>query len=133
MHTQLHAPAAKRTFTDIPTTRKVETIAGWLSEKKAQELLALDFSKEHLLSEAAIIVTATSPRHAQGLADFVLEESRKERLEFLSMEGYTAAEWILLDLNDVVVHIFQPQARDLYRLDDLWPSAGILADNRKES
>ena len=132
MPTQLKTTAANRKFVDIPTVRKVETIIAWLTEKKALDLLALDLSKEHLLSEAVVIVTATSPRHAQGLADFVLEECRRQKMEYLRTEGYTAAQWILLDLNDVVVHIFQPSARDLYRLDDLWPSAGILADNRKE-
>ena len=132
MPTQLLATAAKRKFTDIPTAHKVGNIINWLSEKKAQDLLALDLSKEHLLSEAVIIVTAASPRHAQGLADFILEECRREKMEYLRMEGYATAQWILLDLNDVVVLIFQPQARDLYRLDDLWPSAGIFADDRKE-
>jgi ribosome-associated protein len=48
------------------------------------------------------------------------------------VEGYTAAQWILLDLNDVVVHIFQAPARDFYRLDDLWPAVPILADDRKD-
>ena len=132
MQIQIQAPAEQRKFAEITTTRKVEVVVQWLLDKKALDLLALDLSKEHLLSEAAIIVTATSPRHAQGLADYVLEECRGAKIEYLRMEGYTASQWILLDLNDVVVHIFQPDARNLYRLDDLWPAATILADTRKE-
>lgn len=132
MQTQLDAPAKERKFVEISTAEKVKTLVRWLTEKKAADLLALDLSGEHLLCEAVILVTGTSLRHAKGLADFVLEECRKEKIEFLRMEGYSTAQWILLDLNDVVIHIFQPETRDLYRLDDLWPSADILADSRKE-
>lgn len=132
MQTQLDAPARERKFVEIPTAEKVAILVRWLTEKKAVDLLALDLSKEHLLCEAVILATGTSLRHAKGLADFVLEECRKGKIEFLRMEGYATAQWILVDLNDVVIHIFQPETRDLYRLDDLWPSAGILADGRKE-
>jgi ribosome-associated protein len=51
------------------------------------------------------------------------------------MEGYIAAQWILLDLNDVVVHIFQTPAREFYRLADLWPAVPVLAadgDDRED-
>ena len=74
-----------------------------------------------------------STRHGQGLADHVLQSARNENFEYLSMEGYVVGQWILLDLNDVIVHIFQSEARALFRLNDLWPAATILADTRKEA
>ena len=127
MHTRNHK------YSKAVTAQKVTAITGWLTEKKAKNLLALDLSKESSLSEAVIIVTATSIRHGQGLADHVLQSARGEKFEYLRMEGYTVGQWILMDLNDVVVHIFQPDSRELFRLDDLWPAAAVLVDNREEA
>ncbi|MDR2076321.1 MAG: ribosome silencing factor [Desulfovibrio sp.] len=131
MHPRIPIPETPPRFSPLSTTDKVAALAAFLREKKAAELLALDLSGELYLCEAAILVTASSPRHAQGLADLLLEECRRENFEFLRLEGYASAQWILLDLNDVVVHIFQAPARDFYRLDDLWPSVPILADDRE--
>ena len=125
--------AKKISHSSLPTLEKVKNIVGWLLDKKALELLALDLSRENGPSEAVVIVTATSMRHGQGLADHVLQSARDENFEYLNMEGYVVGQWILLDLNDVVVHIFQPDSRSFFRLDDLWPSAGVLADTRKEA
>lgn len=125
--------AKKHTYSTIPTLRKVKSIVDWLLDKKAADMLALDLSKETGPSEAVVIVTATSARHGQGLADHVLQSARDENFEYLSMEGYVVGQWILVDLNDVIVHIFQPESRAFFRLDDLWPSAGVLTDTRKEA
>lgn len=118
-------------FSEDSTERKTGSVAEWLLEKKAGNLLALDLSGLNAPVEAVIIVSASSMRHAQGLADHVLQSCKERRYEYLSMEGYTTGSWILLDLNDLVVHIFQSEYRDLFRLDDLWPSAKVLVDARE--
>ena len=123
----------KKLYAPINTKDKTALLGSWLTEKKTEDLLALDLASHSSVAEALIIVTATSIRHAQGLADTVLERCRQEKIEFLSMEGYAVGQWILLDLNDVLVHIFQKENRDLYKLDDLWPSAKIIVDQRKEA
>lgn len=111
-----------------PTLEKVNLLVGWLAEKKARHILALDLSGENGLAEAVIIVSATSARHGQGLARHLLESARREKQEYLRIEGFAAGQWILLDFNDVIVHIFQGEQRELFRLEDLWPNAPILAD-----
>ena len=70
-------------------------------------------------------------RHAQGLAEFISEQCRVNKFEQLRMEGFQNALWILLDLNDIMVHIMQPEARAEYRLDTLWPKAITVADQRE--
>ena len=125
--------AKKHTYSALSTPQKVKTIVDWLFDKKAMDMLALDLSRETSPSEAVVIVTASSARHGQSLADHVLTSARNENFEFLSMEGYAVGQWILVDLNDVIVHIFQSENRAFFRLDDLWPAAGVLADTRKEA
>ena len=126
MHTKI------KTHSTVPTRDKVINMVEWLADKKGKDMLALDLSKENSLSEAMIIATAGSTRHGQGLADHLLSEAGKENYEFLRVEGRNVGQWILLDFNDVIVHIFQQDSRDLFRLEDLWPSAAVLADMRKE-
>jgi len=114
------------------TEEKAVRMVEWLTDKKGKDVLALDLSRENTLSEAMIIVTASSVRHGQGLADHLLEEAGKDNFEFLRMEGQTVGQWILLDFNDIVVHIFQRDNRELFRLEDLWPAAGVFADTREK-
>ncbi len=112
--------------------QKTLQIVERLLEKKAVRPVAFDLSGLDAPVEAAVVTGATSVRHAQGLADYVLEYCRQQRWEYLGMEGYGVGSWILLDLNDVAVHIFLPESRELYRLDTLWPTAPILLDKREE-
>ncbi len=118
--------------TAVPTREKVAHLVSWLIDKKARNILALDLTKENNIAEAVVISSATSVRHGQGLAEHLLQEMRKHKYEFLRMEGHSVGQWILLDFNDIIVHIFQNDSRELFRLDDLWPSAGILADTRED-
>ncbi len=123
-------PATLEKKIDTPVRQKLETLTNWLSDKKGEDILALDLTKCQTFTEGIVIVTASSTRHAQGLADHVLQECKGACFEYLSMEGYQAGQWILLDLNDLIVSIFQQDTRDLYRLEDLWKAAQIVADMR---
>lgn len=104
---------------------KLLTMSGWLVEKKALDLFVLDLNGQNALTEGVIIAVATSLRHAQGLADFMLEKSKEYNYEFLRLEGYKNGLWILLDFNDVLVNIMQSAARELYRLEELF-SGNVL-------
>lgn len=109
---------------------KIELICSWLADKKGLGIVAVDLRGENYLAEGVIMCGATSLRHAQGLADFVLEEAKSRGYEFLSMEGYKNGSWILLDFNDVIVNILQADQRQLYRLEDLYPDSPRLRDER---
>ena len=107
----------------LPTVKKMEALSRWLHEHKALQLVSLPVAGQNAWTEALIIVSASSVRHARSLADGLLAWCKEQHLEFLSMEGYQAGQWILVDLNDVVVNIFQTPARELYRLESLWAAS----------
>lgn len=120
------------TKSTVDTKTKLREISRWLGEKKAKDLVVLDLEGQHALAEGIVIAGASSLRHAQGLADFVLEMGRERNYEFLHLEGYKNGLWILLDFNDVLVNIFQPEQRELYRLEDLFPGARLTAAEQAE-
>lgn len=121
----------EKKFKDIPTAEKIATFVGWLEEKKGRDVLALDLAGMNAFAESIIIVTAGSVRHAQGLADHVLGMCDDGKIEFLRMEGYQAGQWILLDCNDVIINVFQPPVREMFRLESLWADAPVLHDGRE--
>lgn len=114
----------------ISVQQKTARILDWIQEKKGRDMLALDVSGLTSFAETLIIVTATSIRQGQALADDILEQCKQNNIEFLHMEGYNPGQWILLDLNDVIVNIFQAETREVFNLEGLWSGARVLDDRR---
>jgi len=105
---------------------KALIVAGWLEEKQAKDITCLDVSRINSITDAVVLVSATSWRHAQTLADWTLEQCGRSGFEYLGREGYDSGTWLLLDLNDVVVHIFLQAYREFYNLEGLWGDAEPL-------
>lgn len=104
----------------IATSDKVRLVATWLYEKKAKDLVALDLTKVCTVTESMIVATAANIRQAQAMADHVLAMCALEGFSFLGMDGYKTGQWILVDLNDVFVHIFMDEFRQFYNIEGLW-------------
>lgn len=113
----------EKIFSTIPARDKAGVILAWLAEHKARDLTAFDLAGENPLTDVVIVASASSTRHARSLADGLLELCTRERYEFLRMEGYEGGMWVLADLNDIIVHIFQEPVRELYNLESLWRGA----------
>ena len=109
--------------TTLQTLDKMKQIAAWLHEKKGENIMVMDVRGVSSLTEGLVLATARGVRHAQALADHILERSAGYSLDYLGMEGYRTGTWVLLDLNDVLVHIFQADAREFYNLEGLWNEA----------
>jgi ribosome-associated protein len=102
---------------------RVRMLRRWLEEKQGQDILVLDVSQLCAVTEALVLVTASNARHAQALADHLLARLAENKIELLGLEGYRTGAWILVDINDVLVHIFQGPNRQFYNLEDLWAEA----------
>ena len=118
-------------YSTMPTDEKATLVAGFLHEKKGVDVLALDVRAISTAAEAMIIVSATSVRQAQALADNLSDFCSEQGIEYMGMEGYASAQWLLVDLNDVIVHVFQEETRSFFNLEGLWVKAGIIADHRE--
>lgn len=96
-----------------------------LEGKKAKDVKSLDISEITIITDYFVICSGTSSTHIKALADEVEEKMKEMNVELLRKEGYASARWILLDFNDVVVHIFHEEEREFYNLERLW-SDGVL-------
>jgi ribosome-associated protein len=91
-----------------------------LLDVKAKDILELDVSAISNVADYMVIASGTSTRHIKALADNVAEEARKAGFRPIGVEGERDAEWILIDLGFVVVHVMLPTARKFYDLESLW-------------
>ena len=91
-----------------------------LLDVKAKDILEIDVSAISNVADAMVIASGTSTRHIKALANNVAEEARKAGFRPLGVEGERDAEWILIDLGFVVVHVMLPAARKFYDLESLW-------------
>lgn len=73
-----------------------------------------------------MLCSGTSERMIEALADAVFESAKKEFSLIGRLEGLPGAGWVVVDLGDVVVHLFSPERRNYYRLEDLWSQAKVL-------
>lgn len=103
---------------DVQTCLKVVHEA--LLDVKAKDILELDVSTISNVADAIVIASGTSTRHVKALADNVAEEARKAGFRPIGVEGERDAEWILIDLDLIVVHVMLPTARKFYDLESLW-------------
>ncbi len=102
---------------------KTLALAEAASAKKALELRILDVRELCSFADFFIIATGTSARHVRTLADATLEAARKQGDRPIGVEGEETARWVLVDLGDVIVHLFQAEARDFFGLERLWGEA----------
>ena len=93
------------------------------TEKKATDLVLLDLRKVASFTEYFLICSGASARQVQAMSNAVEEALLKRGKRPLHIEGYSSAEWILLDYGDFIVHVFGQASRKFYDLERLWRDA----------
>ena len=105
----------------------LETIIEGIQEVKGVNTAILDLKKiETAICKYFVICSGTSNTHVSSIADSVKKiVSKKIQDKPWHIEGLNTSEWVLLDYSDIVVHVFQEETRDFFRLEDLWGDAAI--------
>jgi len=104
--------------------RLLEIVLGALDDMKGVDVRVIDVRELTTITDRMVIVSGTSTRHVKALADNVALQAKQNGYQPLGVEGENAAEWVLVDLADVVVHIMMPEIRDFYALEKLWSVGG---------
>ena len=112
----------------MTTTRELVKIAiHALEDKKAEEIHIIDISEVSTIADYFIIANGTNK--IQTLADYVEEALGRAGLPLKQAEGYDAANWILMDYRDIIVHIFDKENRLFYDLDRIWRDGKVIDKN----
>lgn len=92
-------------------------------DNQARDIVVLDMRKLTPLYDFFVIVTGTSRRQLHTLAEEIDAALRQEGDSRMGIEGYQASKWIVQDYGDILVHVFDPDTREYYKLEDLWADA----------
>ena len=91
-----------------------------LEDMKAIEIITLNVRSLTSITDYMIIATGNSNRHASAIADRIIENAKKQGMFAIGVEGKHEAEWILIDLGDLIVHIMLATTREFYNLEQHW-------------
>ncbi len=97
-----------------------DTAIAGMEEAKAQDIKVMDVRGLTDVTDFMILATGTSSRHVNAIADKLVDYMKDHGHRPLGVEGQDEAEWVLVDLNDAIIHIMQADARVFYDLDKLW-------------
>jgi ribosome-associated protein len=93
--------------------------------KKAEDVLLLDLRKITSMTDFFVICSGGSDVQVKAIADAVIDGAKKEKVDIYHVEGLEGLSWVLVDLVDIVVHVFRRDTRDYYQLERLWGDAEI--------
>jgi len=91
-----------------------------VAELKGKDVIEIDVRGKSSVADFMVVVSGTSTRHVKSIADEVVKFAKRLDLMPLGVEGEREAEWILVDLGDVIVHVMLPRVREFYALERLW-------------
>ena len=110
----------KTTVAIDPVDHLRERVLSALDELKAKDVREIDVRGKTSIADFLVIASGTSTRHVKSIADEVVRYAKQAGMMPLGVEGQREAEWVLVDLGDIVVHVMLPRIREFYGLERLW-------------
>ena len=112
---------------ELNTDQLQQLVVSSLEDFKATDITVIDVSGRSPLTERLVVASGNSTRHVKSMADNLIVNAKAAGNAQLGSEGAGEGEWVLVDLNDVIVHLMLPQTRAFYNLEKLWEAS---ADHR---
>ena len=91
-----------------------------LDDNKAKNIICIDLKNKSYIADYMIIASGTSSRHLQALSEILVAKLKKLGIDNCRMEGKDSNDWKLVDAQDVIIHIFHPEKREFYDLENMW-------------
>lgn len=94
--------------------------------RRAEDIIALKVDEISPMADYFVIMTGGSDRQVQAITNAIVEKAHEENVKIGSVEGKNHTQWVLVDLGDVVVHVFREETRQFYNLEKLWADAPLV-------
>ncbi len=124
-------PIKTNCMTD-PNTDLLPRVLEALDNLKARNVATLDVRDVTSVTDTMVIASGTSGQHAKAISDHLVESMKEQGDDPLGVEGKDVADWILVDLGDVLVHVMSPASREFYDLERLWSMPADTRDSARE-
>ena len=91
-----------------------------LDDDKAEALVVIDLHGKSSIADYMVVASGRSDRHVGAMADHLLRRVKEEGLGRCRVEGMGKRDWVLIDMGDIIVHLFRPEVREFYNLEKMW-------------
>ena len=98
----------------------LDMVTSSLDSDKAEDVLSIPLGGKSSMADYMVIASGTSSRQVAAMAEHLEFRLKQAGVEILGLEGMRQADWVLIDANDVIVHLFRPEVREFYGLELLW-------------
>lgn len=114
------ASAVRVTGDDGPIEALETLILDTLDDDKAEDVVAIDLRGKSSVTDIMVIASGRSARHVNALADHLLRALKEAGRGSARVEGLQSCDWVLIDVGDIVIHLFRPEVRSFYNLEKMW-------------
>lgn len=91
-----------------------------LDDDKAEDVISIDLRGKTTIADHMVVASGRSQRHVGATAEHLVEALKAFGVKGIRIEGLPAADWVLIDASDVIVHLFQPEVRSFYNIEKMW-------------
>lgn len=123
----------KHSQDEIPFEQIRDLVLNALEDFKAIDIHQIDVSGQSPLTDLFVIASGSSLRHIKSMAENLVVKAKEAGCQPLGVEGDRQSEWVLVDLNDVIVHLMLPQTRAFYNLEKLWEASNQQRSEQSQS
>ncbi|MDQ6432499.1 ribosome silencing factor [Mesorhizobium sp. LHD-90] len=106
-------------------SRALETVLASLDDSKAENIVPIDIRGKSSLADHMVVASGRSHRHVAAVAEHLLTALKDAGFGNARVEGLPAADWVLIDSGDVIVHVFRPEVREFYNLEKMWQTPDL--------
>ena len=118
LETTKSAPAAGRPPVDVDDLHKL--VMQSLDDDQAQEIVSIPLAGKSHIADHMVIASGRSTRQVASMANKLADRIKQDFGRMVRIEGLAAADWVLIDADDVIVHLFRPEVRNFYNLERMW-------------
>ena len=105
----------------------IDTVLASLDDAKAEEVVSINIEGKSALADFMVIASGRSNRHVAAISDQLVSALKDAGFGNARIEGMPSADWVLIDANDVIVHVFRPEVRSFYNLEKMWQAPDLDA------
>ena len=100
-------------------------ITNSLNDDKAIDIQAIPLAGKSAMADYMVVASGSSSRQVAAMAEHLQFKLKQNDVDIIGMEGMRQADWVLLDANDVIVHLFRPEVREFYGIERMWADGGV--------
>lgn len=134
--TTVHAKgSAHRVFPQSPVrsaeaaARALELVLASLEDSKAEDIVTINIAGKSALGDYMVVVSGRSSRHVMAISDHLISDMKDEGYNNARIEGQETGDWVLIDMGDIIIHVFRPEIREFYNIEKMW-AAPDMEDGR---